>query len=369
MLNIFRLFILKSFYLLRERGVFSEIFPLAFTGDLSIKNLRKYILEKKNIHFIEAFPERDNPKKRVFEAAKMSVCILNAQNNHKTNDFFIRLNHDRFIDLNSERNYIGINEIKLLDENYYTFPLSSEKETKLLLKVYSKSIKVREIGHCNTGEADMTFCKPFFTSDSSDATLLKGAIIDRYILRDKMSQGEIEFLKEDEFLKNKTSIDINFKKTKRIVLQGITGVNEVTRLKMMLIQNAYCANSLNYLTFKVNVNLEYMLGILNSTLLNFVFKIFSTNSNVNGYEVDNLPIPDNISENIKKLIESKVVKIIGGVKTFKYLVFQIDLIIYKLYTLTYDECKIVDPGIEKLISREDYEKKSIEELAEYEIKN
>lgn len=45
----------------------------------------------------------------------------------------------------------------------------------------------------------------------------------------------------------------------------------------------------------------------------------------------------------------------------------LDLIIYKLYTLTYEECKIVDPGIEKLISLEDYEKMSIEELAEYEL--
>lgn len=38
--------------------------------------------------------------------------------------------------------------------------------------------------------------------------------------------------------------------------------------------------------------------------------------------------------------------------------------VYKLYALTYDECKIVEPEIEKLISREDYERMSIEQLSE-----
>jgi hypothetical protein len=39
-----------------------------------------------------------------------------------------------------------------------------------------------------------------------------------------------------------------------------------------------------------------------------------------------------------------------------------------LSKLTYDECKIVDPEIEELISRKDYEKATIEELAEREFK-
>ncbi|MDR0605380.1 MAG: Eco57I restriction-modification methylase domain-containing protein [Bacteroidales bacterium] len=76
MLNIFRLFIVKSLSLLKEGGIFCQIFPLAFTGDISIKNLRKHIFDTTQIMFIEAFPERDDTNKRVFEAVKMSVCIL-----------------------------------------------------------------------------------------------------------------------------------------------------------------------------------------------------------------------------------------------------------------------------------------------------
>jgi hypothetical protein len=35
---------------------------------------------------------------------------------------------------------------------------------------------------------------------------------------------------------------------------------------------------------------------------------------------------------------------------------QIDIMVYKLYDLTYDEVKIIDPEIEKIISQEEYDK-------------
>lgn len=48
-----------------------------------------------------------------------------------------------------------------------------------------------------------------------------------------------------------------------------------------------------------------------------------------------------------------------------YYTTQIDLMVYKLYELTWDEALIVDPELSGIISREDYEKAGIEELAEW----
>lgn len=39
----------------------------------------------------------------------------------------------------------------------------------------------------------------------------------------------------------------------------------------------------------------------------------------------------------------------------KHLEDRIDIMVYKLYNLTYDEVKIIDPQIEKIISKEAYE--------------
>ena len=289
MLNIFRLFILRSIRLLNQEGILSEIFPLAFTGDLSVKNLRKHILENTQILSIEAFPERDDQNKRVFEAVKMSVCILNLKNLKNDASFFLRINTDRYIDDFAEKNFLNQKIIKTLDAENLTIPLTSSIQTKLLLKIFKKGQRFREIGKCNTGEIDMTFCRKAFSDDNKNAILLKGAIIDRYLLREKMSQGEIVFIDEKKLLKIKHTIP-EIRRVQRIVLQGITGINENIRLKMMIIKNAYCANSLNYLTINNDLNKKYLLGLFNSRLLNFIFSKFSTNSNVNGYEIDNLPI-------------------------------------------------------------------------------
>ncbi len=35
---------------------------------------------------------------------------------------------------------------------------------------------------------------------------------------------------------------------------------------------------------------------------------------------------------------------------------QIDIMVYKLYNLTYEEVKIIDPETEKIISEKDYER-------------
>ena len=88
-------------------------------------------------------------------------------------------------------------------------------------------------------------------------------------------------------------------------MQGITGVNEKYRLKMTLSNpGTYCANSVNYLLIKEH--LYYFLGLCNSKMLNWFFAKLSTNSNVNGYEVDNLPV--RIGKNEQIAIVEKIVR-------------------------------------------------------------
>ena len=55
---------------------------------------------------------------------------------------------------------------------------------------------------------------------------------------------------------------------------------------------------------------EYFLALCNSKLLNWYFAKLSTNSNVNGYEVDNLPIKiadDEIMAEIKELVQGLLI--------------------------------------------------------------
>jgi len=90
-----------------------------------------------------------------------------------------------------------------------------------------------------------------------------------------------------------------------------------------------------------------LLGLFNSTLMNYVFRKFSTNSNVNGYEVDNLPIPKEISEAAQIQIKNIVNEILTAKKAnpetdTKHLEKQINQMVYKLYSLTDEEIAIVE---------------------------
>ena len=138
---------------------------------------------------------------------------------------------------------------------------------------------------------------------------------------------------------------------KRIILQGLTGINEKFRLKATIIDPpAFLANSCNYLLDKNNMNFNFVLGLINSKLLNFIFKCKSTSSNVNGYEVDDLPFPKNIDETIEREIEKIVDNILEAKKKDPQantgeLENKIDQIVYKLYDLNSEEICIVENSI------------------------
>ena len=170
-----------------------------------------------------------------------------------------------------------------------------------------------------------------------------------------MSQGDKEYLDKQKYLIVNNGKKSKHHKIKRIVMQGITGVDEFFRLKMSIIETGiFCGNSANYI-LKKNPQLAeyYLLALLNSSLLNWFFKVFSTNSNVNCYEVDNLPIIK-IDEAQQKPFKNIVEKILSITKEndcpenitkqdiVKEFERQIDQMVYRLYNLTEEEIKIVE---------------------------
>lgn len=129
-------------------------------------------------------------------------------------------------------------------------------------------------------------------SSSNTMPLIKGAGVQKWYLPEKMSQGVNEYLIHSEYLrqnKGEKSTHFNFL---RIVMQGITGVDEKHRIKATILgKGFFCGHSINYISLKdvSNTIAKYYLSILNSEFSNWFFKKFSTNSNVNSYEIHNLP--------------------------------------------------------------------------------
>ena len=350
-LQAFKLFIAKTLmHLNKVNGVNTLIFQNSFLGDTACKNIRKYVLENK-ILCIDSFPERDNVKLRVFENVKMSVCVLQTLKSKNNDDykFNVKFWKEKYM-LNKKCVSFTRDEIFLLDSNSFQIPNLTNKEKNILTK-----IKKQQDLHilCSEGEINMTFHKHLLNIESSNPQVIKGAGVQRYFKTDHMSQGILEYLNEKQYLQENKGEKSRHHLDYRIAMQGISGVDDKQRLIATLIpNNYYLANSCNYILNSENYNLKYVLSIFNSKLMNWVFKCTSTNSNVNCYEVELMPFKND--SNMSPYLISMVDKILAITQTEDYLQNQekqnavkeyekkIDIMVYKLYDLTYDEVLTID---------------------------
>lgn len=317
--------------------------------DLSSYELRKFIFNQESVQYIEAFPERDNESKRVFKSAKMSVCILgsNRGNADPNRKFLMRINDDKYVNIANEQVEISPSDIELIDSKALTIPLVDAQELSILLKMCKDAHRMKDFSKCFTGEIDLSLDKKYVKLESTYHRMLRGAQVQKYFITNHISQGDILYLDSEQYSKNVHTPRSQHYKQKRIVMQGITGVNERNRLKMTLIDSGiYCANSVNYLMPAENI--EFLLGLCNSHLLNWFFKKLSTNSNVNGYEIDNLPIvlaSNDIIEKCSNLVKELLKTVDENNRQNDKVEAELNDIIYNLYGLSSDEKNIVEESM------------------------
>lgn len=344
-LNAYKLFIANALSILcRKEGVMCVICQNSLLADRQATNLRKHIFEHAQFMSIDSFPERDSKKKRVFESVKMSVCIPIVRKRNTKEYFHVYIWDDKYKSsgLQTRFNY---DEIKSMDSVDLAIPRLKAEYTPIVIKI----IRRKEVGlKCIEGELNMTFHKGYFTNNMSYPKILKGAAIQRYYYTLQMSQGEIEYLDEVRYLKDYGKSDKSkHHNDMRIAMQGMTGANDKIRIVMALVPKGYyLANSCNYLFAPSSFDIYALLGVLNSKLINWFFRCFSTNSNVNGYEIDNLPIPS-IDIDTQLQLKELVTSIIKQKKLDNHADTQneeskIDEIVYQLYNLSKDEIRIIE---------------------------
>ncbi|MFN7423987.1 MAG: Eco57I restriction-modification methylase domain-containing protein [Chitinophagales bacterium] len=350
MLNASKVFYILGFNLLKNGGYNSMIIPFGFLTDTTSTKLRKHIIEKFSFIKIDAFPERDNLSKRIFEEAKMSTSIVLSTKSKINDTFNVGVSYDKSINFNNRLNLTS-NDLISYDSNYVAIPMFDRRVFEILIKINANKnvIKIGTIASCLTGEVDISLAKNAIVNDENKEKLIKGVQLNKYVLKEQnsqISQGIIEYLDFPIFNKIYKGEKLNHSKNNRIALQGLTGVNENSRIKSTIVDKGYyLANSCNYIIPNDKFDLKFLVALLNSKLLNFIFKSRSTSSNVNGYEIDNLPVI------IDKVIQSKFIKVVDQILSLKKsnpeadtseLEAEIDKLVYELYGLSEEEVKIIE---------------------------
>ena len=361
-INAYELFLAKTDTLLRIDGINCQIFQNSFLADNSSAGVRAHYLNNQQIISIDSFPERDDPRKRVFESVKMSVCILISKKNVVEDYGFTVVFHNDRTRTKMDKVRFLKSEISHFDPKNCVIPRLKENEKEIFRKYYRGGVNKSLSDHfyCYEGELNMTFHSMYMTDDVNNPLIVKGAQVLRYKITFSPSQGTVQYVDKKKYLRDYPgSQKVAHHKQKRIALQGITGANDRIRIISTIIdENVFCANSCNYIIKTDNtsvISLSTLLGIFNSTLTNWIFRKTSTNSNVNCYEVNNLKLPpidstqdEVLSNTVERILEKKR----GNIDT-AHLEQHFDLFVYKLYAITYDELLIIDKEIS--VSRKEYE--------------
>lgn len=274
----------------------------------------------------------------------MSVCIPIVRVTPAKTSFVVNYWDDRQ-KTSGISTTLSLEDIIAIDPEYYSIPRLSASCKPVIYKMLKhKSIKVT----CYEGELNVTSHRQFFTSNTEDPVILKGASIQRYYYTYKMSQGHIDHLNENHYLKQCGQSNKSHHHDKeRIVMQGMTGANDKIRLVMTIVpKGIYLGHSCKYILLPPNIDIHFALGFYNSKLANWFFKCFSTNSNVNGYEIESIPFPavynneqEQIANIVKNIISVKKLDCNADTSTMEY---QIDKLIYEIFNLSKDDIAIVE---------------------------
>ena len=277
MLNLYQLSLEAMLGMLQNGGEMGIICPSTLFADISASTLRKHLLSKNNVTYIKYFSE-DDP---LFDNVTQATCIFHLTKGEPTSKIDI-------VQAGKEYN-ISIDDVKQVFKSNWEIPSIEKVEWDILKKLLSSPLlKNQSFIRNKRGELDLSLFRDYITLEPTDLRLVRGNMLSGDVINDINH----EYVKP-EFLEKKSSDYLSFDHgKKRLVCQQISNQTQNVRLKFVECEkNDVLGNSCNYITVDEKI-LPQMKALLNSALLNWRFKVTSTNNHINNYELDELPMID-----------------------------------------------------------------------------
>ena len=307
MLNYYQISIEAMLQMLKYGGELGIICPSTLFADVSATQLRRHLLLENRVRHIRYFGE----KEPLFVNVTQATNIFHLTKGGRTDIIEVCIGGAKF--------QIDIDSIQKLFNSNLEVPGISGTGWSILNKM-SKFPKLKEYKNIRNkrGELDLTLCKEYVTTTPTKYRLVRGNMISTNGIRDINN----EYV-DERFLLSKSSDYMSFDfGRKRLVCQQISNMTCKKRLRFVYCDgNDILGNSCNYISSN-ETTLAKLHILLNSSLLNWRFKITSSNNHINNYELAELPVVD-------------LSKIDAG---FQYkTIHELDRYVGELYALTEDE--------------------------------
>jgi Eco57I restriction-modification methylase len=296
--NLYKLFICRGVQELRQGGFIGLIVPMSLLGDDQAVGVRKMLLSETALQYIEAFPQKDDPKRRVFEDAKLSTCVVVTARSTDDVPFRARVHPGKEIEMSSPCLTIRRDDVKLYDPENQAIVACSQEDWDLGVRIMSSGRLGRLGDYCVAYQGEVNETTDRAKGNTSDIPgkgpqILRGSNVSLYALR-AASQGETIYLLKEKYLKGKAPGSKAWHHVqRRAAFQRNSPQNNFRRLiACELPAGEFCCDTVSYFPeteTKVPINL--LVALFNSKLLDWYFRLGSTNSKVNDYQVRTLPIP------------------------------------------------------------------------------
>ena len=330
--------------LLASSGVLIFINPRTLLTDAYCSALRTFILKHSQISSVLNICDRRN----VFESVLQS-CIVNSF--QKTNrDVPIRVKSIYRKEDISNTHWVKVSESDFLFEQN-SVPLFIIGDNNRVYDIFRKMKKLKSFKthgpSFTTGKIQWDLYKSVLGNVPTPIAtrLIWAENVQRYCYSDARNRADRIYI--NARLERCESISHD-----TIVVQRTTAVEQNRRIIAHLFSPEsfgfpiQAENNTSYLVKVEDTHLKFVLGILNSKLMDFIFRHINSNTHVSAGELNSLPFPDS-EDSTRDPIISLVDEIFDAKRTnpdvdASELEKEIDQIVYLLYDLTPEEIAIVE---------------------------
>jgi len=347
--NLYKLFVEQSYNLYKNGcGIATLIVQSSLMCDLSSAQTRRLLLEHTRLRHIVEFPKAaPTAGAQVFQSVTQGTCIYQFVKSQPDNQpIMISVGNDTHIIANLHFTPITRTAIKILYPSLCCFPRIGAGNVGVLKKIAAAdSIKpLREYAaSIAQGDLNLTTHAKRFSSKPTNVRLLRGRHIGRFALK---YDAAIEYC-DQGFMQEQVKAN---REGTFLISQEVTGTNDIRRLHFGLAEKAptdfLCGHSVNKTQLYNEAYSKAFLALLNSKFMDWFFRITSTNNHVQGYQLEQLPIPLMVAtdqEQLGRLAVSVMnAKTTNPATDTSALEAEIDRLVYQLYGLTNEEIAVVE---------------------------
>lgn len=356
-IDTYGVFVEKGLNLLKDGGYLGVIVPNTMLTNMYFQNLRKKILNECRLMQVVTFDYY------VFQDAKIdslviivqkSKSIKNSENNVKI------LKVSKGNQLLAMKDFLKIRQDEFSKDKSSRFNLFSSEKPAFVDRLQKNNVELGTISRINLGFRVVNNGELIHnTKQAGDVPILHGRDIDRYLIT---FENRFFTYNREKIVGGCSKREVY--ESEKILIQAIRNI----KLKRRIIaaydnEKFYVIGGLLSLTVPDNkFNLKYLVAVLNSKLINYLFRNISIDKNIKVEFLRQIPIrqlslPEQqplIALVEQMLLLNRKISELGDKQTDERQRLEkeiqetdkkIDEIVYDIYGLTYEERKIIEEAV------------------------